>query len=63
MPEKSTIEKAIECSNIITEYDIDLTKCKVGIYANIMPMNTMLKAGDRVEIYTPAIAKTKRKLG
>ena len=57
----ATIEEAILHSQVMTRYpEIDLTRCKVGIFSKIFPLNHTLKANDRVEIYRPLQADPKQ---
>jgi len=56
----STVQQAIEASGLLAKYpDIDLTKNKVGIYAKLAKLDTVLRDRDRVEIYRPLIADPK----
>lgn len=46
------IEEAIRHSDILRHFpEIDLTKNKVGIFGKLRPLNTLVQAGDRIEIY------------
>jgi putative ubiquitin-RnfH superfamily antitoxin RatB of RatAB toxin-antitoxin module len=48
----TNILKAIELSNITaTHPEIDLDNLTVGIYAKLQTPETILKEGDRIEIY------------
>ncbi len=52
--EGTTIEQAIIQSGMLALFsEIDLTLNQVGIYNQIQSLSTMVKAGDRVEIYRP----------
>ncbi|MGZ5008352.1 MAG: RnfH family protein [Methylobacter sp.] len=52
VPDDSTIEQTINLSGVLKQYpEIDLTKQKVGIFGKIAALDTMVKEGDRVEIY------------
>ena len=52
VPERCTVEQAIELSGILSHYpEIDLTKNKVGIFSQICALNQCLQENDRVEIY------------
>ena len=52
MPDDSTIEQAIGLSGVLKLYpEINLTTQKVGIFGKISPLDTVVKEGDRVEIY------------
>lgn len=56
----TTAQQAIEQSGILQEFpQIDLAKSKIGIFAKLSKQDTVLKAGDRVEIYRPLIADPK----
>lgn len=56
----TTLEQAIRASGIPEHVpDIDLTSCKAGIYGKVRPLDTVLRAGDRVEIYRPLQADPK----
>ena len=53
-------QQAIEKSKILSIFtDIDLDKNKIGIFSKPCPLNTLLREGDRVEIYRPLIADPK----
>jgi putative ubiquitin-RnfH superfamily antitoxin RatB of RatAB toxin-antitoxin module len=52
MSEVSTVQNAIEQSGILSKFpDVDLTRCMVGIFGRTSELDTLLKPGDRVEIY------------
>ena len=52
VPDDSTIEQAIGLSGVLKLYpEINLTTQKVGIFGKISPLDTVVKEGDRVEIY------------
>lgn len=56
----TTVKEAIEQSGILQLHaDIDLIKNKVGIWYKTTKLTTLLKAGDRIEIYRPLIADPK----
>ncbi|MCU7554409.1 RnfH family protein [Alteromonas sp. ASW11-19] len=56
----TTVEEAIEASNILTLYpDIDLSASKVGIWSRVVKLKDEVKDGDRIEIYRPLIADPK----
>jgi putative ubiquitin-RnfH superfamily antitoxin RatB of RatAB toxin-antitoxin module len=61
--EGSSVIDAINASGIVEKCSVFLEECKLGIYAKFVEVDTLLKDGDRVEIYPPATAKSKRKLG
>ena len=50
----STLHRAIEKSGILSEFpEIDLDNGKVGVFGAIKDLDTVLRDGDRVEIYRP----------
>jgi len=58
VPAGTTVEQAIQQSGILEEVP-DLNYEKVGIFYKPVKLDTVLKAGDRVEIYRPLIADPK----
>lgn len=55
------VQQAIEISNILHFFpEIDLAQNKVGIFSKICTLNTLLREGDRVEIYRALIADPKK---
>lgn len=57
---KTTVQDAIEQSGILQLHsDIDLQTNRVGIWYKTTKLTTLLKAGDRIEIYRPLIADPK----
>lgn len=56
----TTIEQAILQSGLLTEVpDVDLATHPVGIYGKKRPLDTVLRARDRIEIYRPLVADPK----
>lgn len=54
VPDGATIREAIEASGILEQLpQVDLNKNKVGVWGKAKPLDTVLSAGDRVEIYFP----------
>ena len=52
---------AIKQSGILEEFpDIDLDNAKLGIFGKLKKANTVLREGDRVEIYRKLIADPKQ---
>jgi hypothetical protein len=52
VPDSSTIEETINLSGVLTLYpEINLASQKVGIFGKIAALDTLVKDGDRVEIY------------
>ena len=57
VPDGSSIAEAIDLSGLLNQYpEIDLESQKVGIFGKISKLETLLKEGDRVEIYRKIIA-------
>ena len=55
-----TAIEAVRQSGIVSEYpEIDLENVKLGIFSDSCTHETVLKAGDRVEIYRPLLADPK----
>ncbi|WJW76450.1 RnfH family protein [Thiohalobacter sp. IOR34] len=60
VPAGTTLEQAVELSAIRKEFpEIDLAKQAVGIFGKLKKPDTVLREGDRVEIYRPLIADPK----
>ncbi len=56
----ATLEQAIHASGMLEKFpEIDLGINKVGVFGKLAKLNTILYAGDRVEIYRPLIADPK----
>ncbi len=52
--ENATVQDAIKQSGILEQHaEIDLTKNKIGIYSEVVALDTKVSAGDRIEIYRP----------
>jgi hypothetical protein len=52
VPDEITVQQAIEQSGILKKFPaIDLEQYKVGIFGKTAELDTMLRPGDRVEIY------------
>jgi putative ubiquitin-RnfH superfamily antitoxin RatB of RatAB toxin-antitoxin module len=59
--EPCTVEQAILQSGILQQYpEIQLENNKVGIFSKVVPLSTLLKDCDRVEIYRPLIIDPKQ---
>ena len=53
----STIREAIACSQIMDRCpEIEIDRCKVGIFGKLKLLESVLQQGDRVEIYRPLTA-------
>ena len=60
LPAQSTVLAAIEASGLLQKYpEIDLEKNKLGVFAKLTRVDTLLRDQDRVEIYRPLIADPK----
>lgn len=58
--EGGTAADAIKHSGILVNYpEIDMAVNKVGLFGKMSKVTTVLRAGDRVEIYRPLIADPK----
>lgn len=56
----TTVGGAIVQSGIMMKFpNLDIENSKVGIFGKVTPMTTVLKEGDRVELYRPLIADPK----
>ncbi|NMM28075.1 MAG: RnfH family protein [Glaciimonas sp.] len=56
----TNLQAAIMQSGILRDMpEIDLLTCRVGIYAKLKTLETILRDGDRIEIYRPLIADPK----
>lgn len=52
VPDETTVQQAIEQSGILQKFPaISLEQCKLGIFGKVAELDTLLKPGDRVEIY------------
>ena len=60
VPPGTTAEQAIQLSGILQEFkEIELGQNKIGVFAKLIKLDTVLVDGDRVEIYRPLIADPK----
>ena len=60
VPQGCTLREAIMQSGVLQEVpEIDLMVLRVGIYGKLKELDTILRDGDRVEIYRPLIADPK----
>lgn len=56
VPPGSTVRQVIAASGVMDAFpEIDLTVNKVGILSQIVTLDTLVQAGDRLEIYRPLI--------
>ncbi|HUL93564.1 MAG TPA: RnfH family protein [Burkholderiales bacterium] len=58
LPAGSTVQDALEASGLAGELG-KLDTGTVGIYGKVVPAGTILRDGDRVEIYRPLLADPK----
>lgn len=57
VPENSTIEECINLSGITRSFsEINVSEAQVGIFSRMEKLSTIVKAGERIEIYRPLIA-------
>lgn len=60
VPEGATVRDAILRSDVLRQFpEIDLETQKLGIFGRIVPLDSPLADGDRVEIYRPLVADPK----
>ncbi len=60
MGAERTVRAAIEASGVLNDFpDIELSRNRVGIFSRLVPLDTPLRDGDRVEIYRPLQADPK----
>ncbi len=58
--EGTTLEQAVRASGLLEKcQEISLITQKLGIYGKAAKLDTLLRNGDRVEIYRPLIADPK----
>ena len=58
--EGTTIEQAIAQSGVLQDIPgIDLATQPVGLFGKKRPLDTVLREGDRIEIYRPLVADPK----
>jgi putative ubiquitin-RnfH superfamily antitoxin RatB of RatAB toxin-antitoxin module len=56
----TSIAQAIEASGVLKRFpQIDLTQQRVGVFGKLKTPDTLLREGDRVEIYRPLQADPK----
>jgi putative ubiquitin-RnfH superfamily antitoxin RatB of RatAB toxin-antitoxin module len=56
----ATARQAVERSGLVARFpDIDPARMRVGIFGRVMEADTVLRDGDRVEIYRPLEADPK----
>jgi putative ubiquitin-RnfH superfamily antitoxin RatB of RatAB toxin-antitoxin module len=56
----TTLEQALRSAGVLQQYpQIDLATDKLGIFGKLRPPDTVLRDGDRVEVYRPLQADPK----
>lgn len=63
LPSGSTLQDAIDRAGIVPP-TMDIAACKVGVFGKLCARDTLVRDGDRVEIYRPLLAdpKTARRI-
>ena len=52
--EGTTIAQAIAASGVLSRFpEIDLARNKLGVFGKLRPAETVVRDGDRIEIYRP----------
>lgn len=60
LSEGATIQDAIAASGVLKKFpEIDLTANKIGVFAKLVKLDSVLRDRDRIEIYRPLIADPK----
>lgn len=70
IPLKSTVRQGIEASNILSffpelnenisvDHNIEFLNVRVGIFGQMVTLDHILSAGDRIEIYRPLVKDPK----
>lgn len=60
LPDGVTVEIALRQSGLFQEYpDIGNAETAVGVYGCVVPRHTVLREGDRVEIYRALLVEPK----
>ena len=60
LPAGATVAAAIEASDLAHCFPaLDLAAARVGVFSRPATRDTLLRAGDRVEVYRPLIANPK----
>ncbi len=56
VPGSTTLKEAVILSGIVDRFpEIDLATARTGIFGQLAPLEQVLKAHDRVEIYRPLL--------
>jgi putative ubiquitin-RnfH superfamily antitoxin RatB of RatAB toxin-antitoxin module len=60
LPEGGDVAAALELARVRERFpEIELDRCDVGVWSRIRSRDTLLRDGDRVEIYRPLAADAK----
>lgn len=60
VPRSTTAGEAVKMAELpVTFPEIDVARCKLGIFGKLVAADTVLNSGDRVEIYRPLTADPK----
>lgn len=59
LPEKATVQDALQASGLIEKHGLDLAGGKYGVFGKLAKLDAVLRDKDRVEIYRPLIADPK----
>lgn len=61
LPDSATLATVLERSGLLQEFpEIELVSTSFGIYGRVMPLQSKLQPGDRVEIYRQLTEEPKR---
>jgi putative ubiquitin-RnfH superfamily antitoxin RatB of RatAB toxin-antitoxin module len=61
LPSGTTVREAIELSRVAERCrDLNLDRAAVGIFGKVVAADSVLRSGDRVEIYRPLVADPKQ---
>lgn len=60
VPVGTTAQEAVALSGLLRQYpELDLAQHKLGLFGKVSAADTVLREGDRVEIYRPLLADPK----
>ena len=60
LPAGATLLQAVKASGVLLKHpEIDMGTQKIGVYGKVKPADTLLRDGDRVEVYRPLQADPK----
>jgi putative ubiquitin-RnfH superfamily antitoxin RatB of RatAB toxin-antitoxin module len=60
LPQAATVEDALQQSGLRTQYP-EIKDMATGIFAKVVALDTVVKTGDRIEIYRPLLGDPKEK--